>query len=77
MNCTAKDQKFVEMASVYAEESTMKDRIGSVVVVGGKFAGAGYNNTDRNVFDGDVYMSCHAEMEAMRQLKVYGPIASF
>ena len=68
-DCPDKVRKFVSIACENAENSVMKDRIGSVVTIGGKAVSSGYNNNERTVFDGESYCSCHSEMDALWQLK--------
>jgi len=61
--CSRKMQKRLEEAGEYARKSSMLQKIGTVVEVGGEFF-YGYNSIDRNVSD---VPSCHAEMDALRK----------
>ena len=64
-DCSNKVIGFIEAAREEALQSNMQEQMGSVVVVGGKICSVGHNYNERTMFYGDVYCSCHAEMDAL------------
>ena len=66
MNMT-KDEKFIELASQYADKSSMFSRHGCVLVSQGRIVSYGVNQL-RNYSKDNIIQgcSCHAEMDAIR-----------
>lgn len=54
------------MARYLAEESNMQCKHGAVITNGGKIVSTGFNNNERNVWNGKVHgFSLHAECQAV------------
>jgi len=67
--CSKRIRRMIEKAMEEAENSSMKDRLGTVILANGKLISAGYNTNNRTAFDGEHQCSFHAEMSALWKLK--------
>ena len=63
-----RNERFLSLATHYAQKSTMQGRHGCVLTMNGKMIASGYNSLRTYSKDGMIHSccSCHAEIDALR-----------